>query len=161
MACRPELRQVPTEGRSFEEAAQVLQSDLIEKESRHENAQEEVKRLREKNEELLRALRKSEEKSIALLSELDHVRVELRTTRMRLSAVDGANLEERDSAQALSQRSRPSSRSSDMVASTRTREAYQDVTDSEERPAMHRWTLPFLIVGVTFFSYIMVQLRLP
>merc|ERR1719482_90557 len=74
MACRPELRQVPTEGRSFEEAAQVLQSDLIEKESRHETAQEEVKRLREKNEELQRSLRKAEETKAIVMSELEDTR---------------------------------------------------------------------------------------
>lgn len=78
MTHRPELRRVPDlQGRSFAEAAQVLQSDLLEKQSLYDNTEDEVKRLREKNEVLQRALRKAEETCSGLMCDVEHLRERL------------------------------------------------------------------------------------
>eukprot|EP00434_Breviolum_minutum_P022067 symbB.v1.2.019482.t1/scaffold1594.1/size109923/4 len=57
LAHRPELRRDHMAGRSFEEAAQVLQSDLLEKQAMATNMGDEVRRLREANKALLRQRR--------------------------------------------------------------------------------------------------------
>mmetsp|Transcript_108798 Transcript_108798/g.306598 ORF Transcript_108798/g.306598 Transcript_108798/m.306598 type:complete len:768 (+) Transcript_108798:130-2433(+) len=60
LAHRPELKRAHLAGRSFEEAAQILQSDLFEKQTMHSTAREEIKRLRQANKTLRRLLRESE-----------------------------------------------------------------------------------------------------
>eukprot|EP00929_Paragymnodinium_shiwhaense_P106430 TRINITY_DN7180_c0_g2_i1.p1 TRINITY_DN7180_c0_g2~~TRINITY_DN7180_c0_g2_i1.p1 ORF type:complete len:809 (-),score=234.95 TRINITY_DN7180_c0_g2_i1:235-2661(-) len=57
---RPELKLAHMAGRSFEEAAQILQTDLFEKQAMHASATEEVKRLRQANRTLRRLLEEAE-----------------------------------------------------------------------------------------------------
>lgn len=56
LAHRPELKRAHMAGRSFEEAATILQTDFIEKQVMHSSAQEEIKRLRQANRTLRRTL---------------------------------------------------------------------------------------------------------
>jgi len=71
---RPELRESLTTSRSFEEAAQMLQSDLLEKQALHVNAEDELSLLRDSNEVLIGALQEAESKSGSMRKELDVVR---------------------------------------------------------------------------------------
>eukprot|EP00439_Symbiodinium_sp_Y106_P023614 s4446_g2.t2 len=64
-------------GRSFEEAAQVLQTDLLEKQAMNANMGDEVRRLREANKALVRQLRQSEVERGKLLQQLQQVRWQL------------------------------------------------------------------------------------
>eukprot|EP00927_Polykrikos_kofoidii_P053911 TRINITY_DN48431_c0_g1_i1.p1 TRINITY_DN48431_c0_g1~~TRINITY_DN48431_c0_g1_i1.p1 ORF type:complete len:811 (-),score=142.23 TRINITY_DN48431_c0_g1_i1:208-2640(-) len=57
---RPELKLAHMAGRSFEEAAQLLQTDLFEKQTMHATMQDEVKRLRQANRTLRRLLREAD-----------------------------------------------------------------------------------------------------
>jgi len=70
LAHRPELRQEQMAGRSFEEAASILQSDLLEKQTVHEGVQDKLKRLRQANRTLQRALQESEAGRQAAKAEL-------------------------------------------------------------------------------------------
>jgi len=60
MLHRPELKLAHMAGRSFQEAAQILQTDLFEKQTTYAGAQEELKRLRQANRTLRRLLREAE-----------------------------------------------------------------------------------------------------
>lgn len=77
LAHRPELRRDQMAGRSFEEAAQVLQTDLLEKQAMNANMGDEVRRLREANKALVRQLRQSEVERGKLLQQLQQVRWQL------------------------------------------------------------------------------------
>lgn len=69
LAHRPELKQDKMAGRSFEEAAQILQSDLFEKQAVHATVQDKLKRLRQANKTLLRALEEAKSRIILLENE--------------------------------------------------------------------------------------------
>lgn len=60
LAHRPELKGSLTASRSFEEAAQMLQSDLLEKQAAHVSAEDEISLLRDSNEVLAGALLEAE-----------------------------------------------------------------------------------------------------
>lgn len=62
LAHRPELKREHMAGRSFEEAAQILQTDLFEKQAVHASTQDKLKRLKQANRALLRALQETEER---------------------------------------------------------------------------------------------------
>lgn len=62
LAHRPELKREHMAGRSFEEAAQLLQSDLFEKQQVHATTQDKLKRLKHANKELLRALQAADDR---------------------------------------------------------------------------------------------------
>eukprot|EP00439_Symbiodinium_sp_Y106_P049247 s3050_g6.t1 len=62
LAHRPELKREQMAGRSFEEAAQILQTDLFEKQAAHASTQDKLKRLKQANKALLRALHEAEER---------------------------------------------------------------------------------------------------
>jgi len=74
---RPELRRDHLSGRSFEEAAQVLQIDLLEKQASNADVVNELYRLREANKALKRALRETEESCLKVMQELDDTKVRL------------------------------------------------------------------------------------
>mmetsp|Transcript_97106 Transcript_97106/g.177933 ORF Transcript_97106/g.177933 Transcript_97106/m.177933 type:complete len:722 (-) Transcript_97106:79-2244(-) len=69
LAHRPELKQDKMAGRSFEEAAQILQSDLFEKQAIHATVQDKLKRLRQANKTLLRQFEEAKTRIIQLESE--------------------------------------------------------------------------------------------
>lgn len=77
LAHRPELRRDHMAGRSFEEAAQVLQSDLLEKHAMNTNMGDEVRRLRGANKALLRQLRQCEGEKAKLVQQLQQARWQL------------------------------------------------------------------------------------
>lgn len=77
LAHRPELRRDHMAGRSFEEAAQVLQSDLLEKQAMATNMGDEVRRLREAHKALLRQLRQCEGDKAKLVQQLQQARFQL------------------------------------------------------------------------------------
>lgn len=70
LAHRPELKDSIQARRSFEEAAQALQADLLEKQAMHASVHDEMRRLREANRALRRALERSEERYGKVLDEL-------------------------------------------------------------------------------------------
>jgi len=70
LAHRPELKQNLQAGRSYEEAAQALQADLLEKQAMNASVHDEMRRLREANRALRRALERSEERYAKVLDEL-------------------------------------------------------------------------------------------
>ncbi|CAE8601035.1 unnamed protein product, partial [Polarella glacialis] len=70
LAHRPEIKRDFLVGRSFEEAAQLLQVDLLEKQAQSASIGDEIRRLREANKALLRALRKQEQHSASLTEDL-------------------------------------------------------------------------------------------
>mmetsp|Transcript_23990 Transcript_23990/g.54003 ORF Transcript_23990/g.54003 Transcript_23990/m.54003 type:complete len:642 (-) Transcript_23990:57-1982(-) len=67
---RPELKREQMAGRSFEEAAQILQTDLFEKQAVHASTQDKLKRLKQANKALLRALHEAEDRISRLESQL-------------------------------------------------------------------------------------------
>ncbi|CAE7610550.1 PUB4 [Symbiodinium sp. CCMP2456] len=69
LAHRPELKREQMAGRSFEEAAQILQTDLFEKQAAHASTQDKLKRLKQANKALLRALHEAEERILHLESQ--------------------------------------------------------------------------------------------
>ncbi|CAE7238222.1 PUB4, partial [Symbiodinium natans] len=69
LAHRPELKREQMAGRSFEEAAQILQTDLFEKQAVHASTQDKLKRLKQANKALLRALHEAEERISRLESQ--------------------------------------------------------------------------------------------
>eukprot|EP00931_Biecheleriopsis_adriatica_P086685 TRINITY_DN61299_c0_g1_i1.p1 TRINITY_DN61299_c0_g1~~TRINITY_DN61299_c0_g1_i1.p1 ORF type:complete len:793 (+),score=180.63 TRINITY_DN61299_c0_g1_i1:143-2521(+) len=70
LAHRPELRRDHMAGRSFEEAAQVLQVDLLEKQAMNASVGDEVRRLREANKAIMRQLKKAEGDNSKLVEQL-------------------------------------------------------------------------------------------
>lgn len=66
LAHRPELKREQMAGRSFEEAAQILQTDLFEKQSAHASTQDKLKRLKQANKALLRTLHEAEDRILQL-----------------------------------------------------------------------------------------------
>jgi len=60
LAHRPELKREHMAGRSFEEAAQILQTDLFEKQAVHATTQDKLKRLKQANKVLVQALHDAE-----------------------------------------------------------------------------------------------------
>jgi len=78
LAHRPELRGSLTASRSFEEAAQMLQSDLLEKQVMHLSAEDELSLLRDSNEVLSRALNEAEHAGAGARTELDQARERVR-----------------------------------------------------------------------------------
>jgi len=66
LAHRPELKREHMAGRSFEEAAQILQTDLFEKQAVHASTQDKLKRLKQANKALLRALHEAESRILHL-----------------------------------------------------------------------------------------------
>lgn len=75
---RPELKRDHLAGRSFEEAAQVLQIDLLEKQASSASVHEELVRLREANRALKRALSETQIACKRALDELECSRVYVR-----------------------------------------------------------------------------------
>jgi len=71
LAHRPELQGLLTVSRSFEEAAQMLQSDLLEKQAAHVSAEDELSLLRDSNEVLFGALHDAERTGSSLRWELE------------------------------------------------------------------------------------------
>ncbi|CAE8620210.1 unnamed protein product, partial [Polarella glacialis] len=74
LAHRPELRGSLHASRSFEEAAQLLQCDLLEKQAAHVSAEDELSLLRDSNEVLFGALGDAERTSASVRRELDQVK---------------------------------------------------------------------------------------
>lgn len=70
LAHRPELRNDKMAGRSFEEAAQILQCDLFEKQAIHASIQDKVKRLRQANKTLIRMLEEANARILQLEAEV-------------------------------------------------------------------------------------------
>mmetsp|Transcript_23659 Transcript_23659/g.74359 ORF Transcript_23659/g.74359 Transcript_23659/m.74359 type:complete len:653 (+) Transcript_23659:125-2083(+) len=70
LAHRPELKLEHMAGRSFEEAAQLLQTDLFEKQAVHATTQDKVKRLKQAHKVMVRALHDAEARILRLESEL-------------------------------------------------------------------------------------------
>eukprot|EP00930_Biecheleria_cincta_P006071 TRINITY_DN107049_c0_g1_i1.p1 TRINITY_DN107049_c0_g1~~TRINITY_DN107049_c0_g1_i1.p1 ORF type:complete len:647 (-),score=147.47 TRINITY_DN107049_c0_g1_i1:225-2165(-) len=66
LAHRPELKREHMAGRSFEEAAQILQTDLFEKQAAHAGTQDKLKRLKQANKALLRTLHEAEDRILQL-----------------------------------------------------------------------------------------------
>jgi HEAT repeat protein len=66
LAHRPELRDAMSAGRSFEEAAQLLQGDLLEKQAVCVGKEDEISLLRDSNEVLTRALQEAEKSCASL-----------------------------------------------------------------------------------------------
>lgn len=75
---RPELKRDHLAGRSFEEAAQVLQIDLLEKQASNATVVDELYRLREANRALKRALRETEAACKKVMKELELTRARVR-----------------------------------------------------------------------------------
>lgn len=75
---RPELKRDHLAGRSFEEAAQVLQIDLLEKQASNATVHEELVRLREANRALKRALRETEAVCKKVQHDLERARLRVR-----------------------------------------------------------------------------------
>ncbi|CAK8996096.1 unnamed protein product [Durusdinium trenchii] len=70
LAHRPELKREQMAGRSFEEAAAILQTDLFEKQAVHASTQDKLKRLKQANKDLLRGLQQAEQRIAQLESQL-------------------------------------------------------------------------------------------
>lgn len=70
LAHRPELKREQMAGRSFEEAAAILQTDLFEKQAVHASTQDKLKRLKQANKDLLRGLHDAEQRIAQLEVEL-------------------------------------------------------------------------------------------
>ena len=70
LAHRPELKREQMAGRSFEEAAAILQTDLFEKQAVHASTQDKLKRLKQANKDLLRGLHDAEQRIAQLESQL-------------------------------------------------------------------------------------------
>jgi len=66
LAHRPELKREHMAGRSFEEAAQILQTDLFEKQAVHATAQDKLKRMKQTNKALAQALHEAEARIMQL-----------------------------------------------------------------------------------------------
>eukprot|EP00930_Biecheleria_cincta_P034830 TRINITY_DN24016_c0_g1_i1.p1 TRINITY_DN24016_c0_g1~~TRINITY_DN24016_c0_g1_i1.p1 ORF type:complete len:750 (-),score=187.30 TRINITY_DN24016_c0_g1_i1:111-2360(-) len=74
LAHRPELKGSLTASRSFEEAAQMLQNDLLEKQAAHVSAEDELSLLRDSNEVLFQALNDAERTGSSLRWELEQAK---------------------------------------------------------------------------------------
>lgn len=74
LAHRPELKGSLTASRSFEEAAQMLQNDLLEKQAAHVSAEDELSLLRDSNEVLFGALHDAERTVSSLRWELEQAK---------------------------------------------------------------------------------------
>jgi len=74
LAHRPELKGSLTASRSFEEAAQMLQNDLLEKQAAHVSAEDELSLLRDSNEVLFGALHDAERTGSSLRWELEQAK---------------------------------------------------------------------------------------
>jgi hypothetical protein len=70
LAHRPELKREHMAGRSFEEAAHLLQSDLFEKQAEHASAQDKMKRLRQANKTLTKLVTEQNSRIIELESKI-------------------------------------------------------------------------------------------
>lgn len=81
---RPELRASLTSGRSFEEAAQILQHDLFEKQVAHVRVEDELSLLRDSNESLVGALEAAERAQAASQQELEQARAAQRASQEAL-----------------------------------------------------------------------------
>lgn len=66
LAHRPELKREHMAGRSFAEAATVLQSDLFEKQAEHASIQDKMKRLRQANKTLTKIVQEQNERILEL-----------------------------------------------------------------------------------------------
>lgn len=77
LAHRPELTASHLASRSFEEAAHLLQNDLLDKQAIHAEVEGEFSSLKESNEALLRSLRASETTCEGLRLELKHTRLKV------------------------------------------------------------------------------------
>lgn len=97
LAHRPELRGSLTASRSFEEAAQMLQSDLLEKQAAHVSAEDELSLLRDSNEALFGELHNSERLCTGVRQELEEAKERIAELEKALadSAANGKCLEER------------------------------------------------------------------
>jgi len=91
---RPELRSNLTASRSFEEAAQMLQSDLLEKQAAQVGTQDELSLLRDSNEVLIAALSEAERATA-------HARKEVEITRKKFSHLEAEYAALKDQFEAL------------------------------------------------------------
>jgi len=76
LAHRPEIRDAHLASRSFEEVAQMLYGDLLEKEAVHANAEDELSLLKDSNEVLLRGVQEGERWNARLKFELEQARLQ-------------------------------------------------------------------------------------
>lgn len=95
LVCRPEIRKGHMAARSFEEAACVLQVDLLEKEAITASTHEELRRLREAHRSLQRELRRSEGTCASLNEELRRTREWARTLEDEKGAALQAGIDAR------------------------------------------------------------------
>jgi vacuolar protein 8 len=79
LGARPELRDAHLASRSFEEAAQMLYGDLLEKQAVHANAEDELSLLKDSNEVLLRTIQDTERVNTSLRYELEQSRMQAQT----------------------------------------------------------------------------------
>lgn len=86
LAHRPELRGSLTASRSFEEAAQLLQSDLLEKQAAHVSAEDELSLLRDSNEVLFGALHDAERSCHGVRKELEQAWARVKELESMLEA---------------------------------------------------------------------------
>jgi len=89
---RPELKRDHLAGRSFEEAASVLQVDLLEKQATCATVHDELHRLREANRALKRALCETEDACKKTMQELEQTRVRVRQLEDDKSLADYENV---------------------------------------------------------------------
>lgn len=120
---RPELKRDHLTGRSFEEAAQVLQIDLLEKQAMNASVHDELRRLREANRALRRALKETEDACSKVMQELERTRIHVRELEDEKAASSGMRDNVRASGHAVAASdaagpSRESSSSSKPVASS-------------------------------------------
>jgi len=95
LVCRPEIRKGHMAARSFEEAACVLQVDLLEKEAITASTHEELRRMREAHRSLQRELRRSEGTCASLNEELRRTREWARTLEDEKGAALQAGIDAR------------------------------------------------------------------
>jgi len=83
---RPELKRDHLAGRSFEEAAQVLQVDLLEKQAMNASVHDELYRLREANRALKRALQGAESACQKAMQDLERTKMRVQQLESEKSA---------------------------------------------------------------------------
>lgn len=89
LAHRPELKREQMAGRSFEEAAAILQTDLFEKQAVHASTQDKLKRLKQANKDLLRGLHDAEQRIAQLEVELGRQSSPFQAAASKTRSADG------------------------------------------------------------------------
>lgn len=104
LAHRPELKGSLTASRSFEEAAQMLQSDLLEKQAAHMSVEDELSLLRDSNDVLSGALQEAERSQARVCREAEEAAQRARVLEEAVQEREGACCDLRARLQQLEER---------------------------------------------------------